>query len=192
MAIIHLRLTPLSRASGANAIAAAARHAATVLVDQRSGETYDFSTEAGLVHQEIIGPGGAGDWWRDRQNLWNAAEQREVRRNARVAREYQLALPHELSVTERTELARHWGRFIVERYGGVIDVTVHAPPADGDPRNHYAKMLATTRQVTSAGLGEKLGIEQQKGEQSGPKELRLLHQRWKLMIGAALRETIAV
>jgi hypothetical protein len=191
VAIIHLRLTPLSRASGANAVAAAARQAATVLIDRRSGETYDFSREPGLVHEEIIGPRGAGDWWRDRQSLWNAAEQSEVRRNSRVAREYRLALPHELSAAERIELARHWARYIVERYGCVMDVTVHAPPADGDSRNHYATMLATTRQVTPTGLGEKLGIEQLKGEQSGPKELRLLHQRWRVMIDAALRETNA-
>ena len=36
------------------------------------------------------------NWARDRQTLWNAAEVAEKREDARVAREYEVALPHEL------------------------------------------------------------------------------------------------
>lgn len=186
MAILHLRLAAVSRSSGANAVAIAARYAASTLIDQRSGQVYDFTHLADVVHQQILGPSDAGDWWRDRQILWNSAEQSEVRRDARVAREYQLGLPHELSPSGRIELAQRWAQFIAERYGNAVDLTVHAPPPDGDPRNHYAKLLATTRKVTATGFDAKVGIEQQNGEQSGPRELRLLHQRWKQMVKEVL------
>jgi uncharacterized protein YggU (UPF0235/DUF167 family) len=191
VAIFHLRITPMSRAKGANALQAAARYAATVLVDHRTGEKYDFSADPGVVHQEIIGPGNADCFWQDRQSLWTAAERAEERKDARVAREYEIALPHELSATERIELARRWGKFVVERYRNVVDLTVRAPPPNGDPRNHYAKLLATTRQVSAMAFGGKTGIELPSGEQSGPKELRLLHRQWKQFVSEALQASIA-
>jgi hypothetical protein len=187
MAIFHLRIALISRGRGANAIETAARYAATALIDQRNGEKHDFSTEVDVVHSEIIGPSGVGDWWRDRASLWNAAEKSEVRRDARVAREYQLGLPHEVCAAGRVGLARRWAQFICERYGIVVDVTVHAPPALGDPRNHCAKLLATTRQVTPTGLGAKVSIEKAHGEGAAPNELRLLHQRWRQMVDEILR-----
>lgn len=191
MAIFHLRLTVLSRANGVNAIQLAARYAATTLVDAGSGEVYDFRGEAGVVHQEIIVPEGCESPWQDRQSLWNAAELCENRKDARVAREYQIGLPYELLANDRIQLARCWGRFIVERYGNAVDLTVHAPPDGGDPRNHYAKVLATTRQVTLTGLGAKTGIELRDGEQAGPKELRFLHKRWKQLVSEALQANAA-
>lgn len=186
MAIFHLRITPLSRADGVNVIQTAARYAATVLTDHRTGERYDFTKVTGVVYQEIIGPGAGERCWPDRQSLWVAAEQAEKRRDARVAREYQLALPHELSATQRIELARRWGRFIAERYHIVVDLTVQAPPSEGDQRNHYAKVLATTRQVSAMVFGDKAGIELCSGAQCGPKEYRLLHRQWQQFIGDAL------
>src|SRR5471032_1454484 len=106
MAIFHLRLTALSRANGVNAIQLAARYAATVLANVGSGEVYDFRGEAGVVHQEIIVPEGCESPWQDRQNLWNAAELCENRKDARVAREYQIGLPYELLANDRIQLAR--------------------------------------------------------------------------------------
>jgi hypothetical protein len=191
MAILHLRLTPLSRLSGANAIETAARYAATVLVDQRSGQVYDFRAAAGVLHRELFGPESSASLWQNRQDLWNAAEQCEKRKDARVARDYQIGLPYELSATERIELARRWGRFLVERYGNAVDLTVHAPPDGGDPRNYYAKVLATTRQITPTGWGAKTGIELHDGAQAGPKELRFLHNRWKQLVSEALQVNAA-
>ena len=181
----------MSRAKGANAIEWAARYAATVLYDPRNRRTYDFSHLADVVHQEIIGPSEAGDWWRDRQALWQAVEWVEVRRNACVAREWQLGLPHELSSIIRIELARRWAILLVTRYGCAVDLTVHTPPPDGDPRNHYAKLLATTRQVSAVRLEDKTSIERNKGEKQGPKELRLLHQFWRQMVDEIMPWTMA-
>jgi MobA/MobL family len=192
MSILHLRVVSLSRAKGANAVETAARYAAVVLREQHTSAVYDFSTMGDVVYREIIGPAhDAHAWWRDREALWNAAEMHDRRSNARVAREWQLGLPHELTSAGHIELARCWGRFVVERYGSVADLSIHAPPPEGDARNHYAKLLTSTRAITATGFGEKVGIERQNGDQSGPKELRFLHQRWKLMVERAMTRLLA-
>jgi hypothetical protein len=190
MAIFHLRISSMSRASGASALQVAARYAAGVLVDHRTGEKYDFSEDTGVVHREILGPRDRVGFWQDRQSLWEAAEMAEDGKDARVAREYEIALPHELSDLERIELARRWARFLVERYGNVVDLTVRTAPRGGDPRSHYAKLLATTRRLSGEGLGAKTHIELRGGGQTGPKELRYLHQQWRRLVGEALRATV--
>src|SRR3546814_13387553 len=63
-------------------------------------------------------PTDAPEWAADRERLWNAAELAETRKNATVAREYEIALPVELSADERRVLALGLARAISERHGG--------------------------------------------------------------------------
>jgi len=60
-------------------------------------------------------------WARDRASLWNAAESAETRKNARVAREYLVALPVELSPPQRLELVRGFSQELSDRYGFAVD-----------------------------------------------------------------------
>src|SRR3546814_18584949 len=76
---------------------------------------------------------------------WNAAEQAERRKNWTVAREYEIALPAELSAGARRELALGLAREISERHGVAVDVALHAPGREGDHRNPHAHLLSTTR-----------------------------------------------
>ena len=98
MAIYHLSMKPLTRASGRSAVAAAAYRAAERLENERDGLVHDYTKRSGVEHAEIVLPAGAeAEWARDRSALWNAAEAAEKRKDARVAREIEVALPHELS-----------------------------------------------------------------------------------------------
>lgn len=186
MSILHLRLSVYCRSKGENAIEVAARYAAEALMDHSSGLVFDYRHEHGVVFQRILGPSWIAPWWNTRSALWNAAERAEVRRNARVAREYQIALPYELSSRGRIDLAEQWARYVVDRYGNVGDLTVQAPPVDGDPRNHFAKLLSTTRQVTVDGFGEKTGIERA-GFGVGRREYKALHEGWSEMVERQLQ-----
>ena len=61
----------------------------------------------------------------DRERLWNAVEASERRKDARLARETQLALPRELDREAQIELVRG---FVVEQMVGrgmVADVAIH-------------------------------------------------------------------
>ena len=154
VAIYHLSVKSVSRATGRSAPAAAAYRTGERIVNERDGMTHDYSHRTGVEQSFIVAPTGA-EWAYDRSALWNAAEAAEKRKDAKVAREYEVALPAELSAKGRADLARAFAAEIVERYGVAADVAIHAPGKDGDSRNHHAHILTTTRTVSADGLGVK-------------------------------------
>jgi hypothetical protein len=88
--------------------------------------------------------------------LWNAAEASEKRRDARVAREIEVALPHELSAEQRLDLTREFARELADRYGVAVDFAIHSPHGHTDVRNHHAHIMMTTRKVGADGLGREI------------------------------------
>ena len=162
MAIYHLSVKPVSRGVGRSSTAASAYRAAVRVADERTGETFDYTRKRGVEHAEILLPSATAadaDWARDRQQLWNAAERAEQRKDARVAREYEVALPYELNAAQRLELVRAFAHELADRHGCAVDLAVHAPHRAGDTRNHHAHLLTTTRAVATTGLTTKTDIE---------------------------------
>ncbi|GHD21169.1 Ti-type conjugative transfer relaxase TraA [Tianweitania populi] len=160
MAIFYCQMSVISRSSGRSAVAAVAYRSAGKLTNERDGLTHDYTHRGGVEHSEIVLPQGVGaEWAYDRAALWNAAEVAEKRKDARVAREFVLALPHELSAEKRLSLTREFAQDLAHRYGGAVDFAVHTPHRDGDVRNHHAHVLMTTRQITAEGLGDKTYLE---------------------------------
>ncbi|HEY4972225.1 MAG TPA: MobA/MobL family protein [Steroidobacteraceae bacterium] len=168
MAIFHLNIKSVSRGAGRSATAAAAYRAGERIRDERTGVLHNYSHRTDVSHTEILLPSAlsAADcaWATQRASLWNAAERAEHQRNARVAREFQVALPAELDAAQRLALVRTFARELAERHNVAVDLAVHAPRAGGDPRNHHAHLLATSRQVTAMGLGPKAGLDMDSGE----------------------------
>jgi len=155
MAIYHLSVKTIGRSAGRTATAAAAYRAAAEITDERTGEVHDYSRKRDVESATLILPEGVPEWANDRAALWNAAEQSETRKNSTVAREFEIALPSELSAEERQTLAHAFAREIVARHGCAADVAIHAPGREGDHRNHHAHILCTTRRLTPDGFGEK-------------------------------------
>lgn len=155
MASFHLAVKAISRSVGRSATAAAAYRAGVEITDERTGLVHDYTRKAGVEHREIVLPAGAPEWAADRAALWNAAEHAERRKDAKVAREYEIALPAELSAEERRGLALEFAGHISERYGVGVDVSIHAPGREGDQRNHHAHLLTTTRKIGPDGMGAK-------------------------------------
>lgn len=192
MAIPTFVITPMGRRQGRNAVAAAAYRSGSELTDVRTGVVHDYTKKQGVVHTEIVALDGITP--PDREQLWNAAESAETRKDGRIAREYLIALPHELDASQRVELTREVAREIVERYGVAVDIAIHTPDRGGDQRNHHAHLLATTRQLNHDGLGEKADIElsdkkrKSMGMGPGDAEVTLLRQRWQGLANAALEK----
>jgi ATP-dependent exoDNAse (exonuclease V) alpha subunit len=168
VAICHFDIRSISRGAGRSAIAAAAYRAGERLRDERTGLLHNYSRREDVNHKEILLPshlrGGDAAWATDRASLWNAAERAEPRRNSRVAREYQVALPAELDAERRVQLARTFAQELAERHNVAVDLAVHAPRAEGDQRNHHAHLLVTTREVSASGLGPKTGQDMHSDE----------------------------
>ena len=135
-------------------IAAAAYRAGIRLRCEQSGRVADYRSRRGVGHTEILFPAGGASWLADRERLWNCVEAMERRVDAQLAREVNLALPHELSDAQRLALLRGfvWEQFVAR--GMVADIAIHHPvPEKGDdPRNHHAHILLTLRQATAEGL----------------------------------------
>ncbi len=197
MAIFYLQISSISRGAGRRATAAAAYRAGERLRDERSGELHNYSRRRDVLHNEIFLPQPVGAapllWAHSRERLWNTAEHAEKRYNARVAREFQVNLPAELAPLERLGLARSFAREISERYRIAVDLAVHAPRAEGDPRNFHAHLLATTREVTPAGLGAKAGLDMDARERrkralpDHRQEFINVRERWATLTNEALR-----
>ncbi|QTQ83988.1 Ti-type conjugative transfer relaxase TraA [Agrobacterium tumefaciens] len=186
MAIYHLSTKPVSRSSGRSAVASAAYRCAVLLVNQRDGLVHDFTRKEGVEHKEIVLPEGhSADWAFDRSALWNAAEFAEKRKDARVAREFEIALPHELSPEGRLKAAQAFAQDLANRYGAAVDFAIHSPSEHGDIRNYHAHVLMTTRQVGKASLGEKTVLEHKNarllanGMATTDMQLRDIRQSWE-------------
>jgi Ti-type conjugative transfer relaxase TraA len=173
-------------------VASAAYRCAVLLTNQRDGLVHDFIRKEGVEHSEIVLPEGvSADWALDRSTLWNAAEFAEKRKDARVAREFEIALPHELSAEGRLKAARAFAQDLANRYGAAVDFAIHSPSEHGDIRNYHAHVLMTTRQVREAGLGGKTFLEHKNarllanGMATTDMQLRDIRQSWE---GIANRE----
>lgn len=143
MALYHLHAQAISRGRGESAVAAAAYRSGESLVDERTGETHDYSRRSGVEHSEIIASDQAPEWARDRAQLWNQAEQAERRKDAQVAREVEFALPAELSERERRSLVRGFVREQFVSRGMVADVAHHS----GKGKNPHAHVMLTMRRL---------------------------------------------
>jgi hypothetical protein len=175
-------------------VAAAAYRSGVALLDERTGITHDFTRRAGVVATEIVAPTDAGAFARNRETLWNAAEAAEKRKDARTAREWIVALPAELDAEQRANLAHDLACELVDRYGVVADVAIHAPSRDGDDRNQHAHILTTTRRIEGEALCEKCALElsdtKRKTLGLGPAadEISALRERWAELANAALKK----
>jgi ATP-dependent exoDNAse (exonuclease V) alpha subunit len=201
VAIYYLNVKSFGRNAGkrgSRATSGAAYRAGERIRDERTGAVYDHTGRNDVQHKEIVLPsrysslGLEINWARDRSTLWNAAERAEARKNARVAREYTVALPHELSHTQRVGLVQNFARELAERYKNAVDLVIHEPRSD--PRNYHAHLLTTTREVTEKGLGPKTTLElsgserHRRGLGRAIDELISIRERWATLANDALRE----
>jgi hypothetical protein len=153
VAIFHLTTKTFSRRDGQSAIAAAAYRSGDRLYDEQAGEEKLYTARRErIAWTGIFAPADAPDWARDRNDLWNEVERTEKRSDARLAREIEVGLPHELTEQQRQRLVTDFVRENFMRKGYVVDVAIHAPHGSADPRNHHAHLLITERTISADGF----------------------------------------
>src|SRR5215469_10254344 len=131
MALYRLQVTPITRVGGHSSVAAAAYRAGEKIRDDRTNELHNHSRRKDVTHSEILLPGDlAGEnmeWARNRASLWNSVEAAENRKNARVATEIQVTLPHELPPEARLAVVRTFSQEVANHYRVAVDLAVHDP-----------------------------------------------------------------
>ena len=155
--------------------------------DKRTGEVHDYSRKRGVTVSAAFFPSGVDCSWATKSEiLWNTAELAEKRKDARLGREIVLALPSELSPTERKALAAEMAQHVADRYGVAVDAAIHAPSRQGDDRNFHVHMLVSARRITSKGFGEK--ARELDDRERGPAEVEHLRAKWARLANRALEQ----
>ena len=190
LANYHLSVKKITRSSGRSAVAAAAYRSAELIYCEREGRTHDYTRKSGVEYLTIITPENAPAWAQERSSLWNHAEASEKRKNAATAREWEIALPAELDAEERQDLAFRFASDLVDRYGVVADVAIHAPHRDGDQRNHHAHILTTTRRIAEDGFTVK--TRELDDRKLGSQNIIDMRAHWAEMQNQALERSGAI
>jgi Ti-type conjugative transfer relaxase TraA len=148
MAIYRLSSKSIGRSSGKSSVACAAYRAGEKLHDQNIEKTFDYTKKQGVYHSEILLPENAKTALKDRQTLWNEIEKSETRANASLAKEYQLALPGEISHEEKVKLATEFAKTQFTEKGLCVDLAFH----DFEKENPHCHMMVTTRLINDQGI----------------------------------------
>jgi hypothetical protein len=110
------------------------------ITDKRTGEVHDFTKKKGVLHAQLIIPGGGTE---DRAAFWNRIEHHHKRGDAVVSREIEVSLPRELTSEQRKLLAVGYASELAKRYGVVADIALHEPDTvhdrdlERDPKKHW-------------------------------------------------------
>ncbi|MEE6692781.1 MobQ family relaxase [Lactiplantibacillus plantarum] len=140
MAIFHMSFQNISAEKMRSAVASASYRSGEKLFDQKEGRSY-FYARSVMPESFILTPKNAPEWASDREKLWNEVERKDRRANSRYSKEFNVALPVELSEDEQKELLT---KYVQENFvddGMVADVAIHRD----HPDNPHAHVMLTNR-----------------------------------------------
>lgn len=195
-----MRIRPVSRGGlGGDAVYCAAYRGGRSLWNERTGDLYKWNGREDVRDTGIVLPRAhANDpdyaWAKDPYTLWNAAEFAEIQHNSRVARDYMMILPEELTAEQRRDVAYRFAQMLADRYDNAIDVALH-DKRTGRARYYHAHLMGTTRQIGPHGLLQKTNAEITGRERHARRltttyqdEYRDIRQLWEHTLQAAVRE----
>jgi hypothetical protein len=175
MAIYHCTCKIISRGQGRSAVGAAAYRSGEKLYNEYDGIEHDYTKKGGVVYSEIMLCKNASKEYKDRSTLWNAVEQIEKSSKAQLAREYEVALPVELSREEQIKLVRDFAKENFVDNGMCVDFSIH----DKEDGNPHAHIMLTTRPIEQ---DNSWGVKQKKEyilDKNGQKQYDKKKQTYK-------------
>ena len=149
MAIYHCSVKTIGRSSGRSSVGSAAYRAGVKLYNEYDGMTHDYSKRKGVIYSEIILPENAPKEYLDRSKLWNAIEKVSIRKDARTAREIEVAIPIEFNRTEGLAVIKDYVNWNFVENGMCADIAIH-----DNNDNPHAHIMLTTRTVDGNGFGK--------------------------------------
>jgi len=145
----------ISRGEGQSSVNSAAYRHRKVFFDNRTGEVCGRKTahKKDLAFAQIFAPENTPpDLIVDSETLWNSVEASEKRKDARLSKEFKIALCADLTPEQNIELTT---AFVLEHFtkqGIIADVVIH----DINGHNPHIHIMGTTREVLSIGFGKKV------------------------------------
>ena len=152
MAIFHLDFKIVKRSEGRSSVAKAAYHARCRIIDERTGDTYDYSRRNDLYGHCILAPVNApAHIVKDSTALWNEVERVERQNNGQTARYFDVAIPAELKNDDKKKLVLEYCQKNFVDKGMIADIAFH----DLDSDNPHAHVMLTLKTIGSEGFGKK-------------------------------------
>lgn len=164
-------------------MAAGAAYRSGSAVEDDDGQVSDFSRKRGVAWTHIFAPDDAPDWMSDQQKLWNAVDRSETRKDARLAREFNVALPKELTREQQIGLIQDFVQeCFVERHRMVCDVALH-DKENGNPHFHLMHAL---RAAGPDGFSKTKATTKEQGDWYHKDQLREFRADWARHANLAL------
>ncbi|HFL8642467.1 TPA: MobQ family relaxase [Escherichia coli] len=154
MAIFHMSAQTISRSKGHSSVAAAAYRHGEKMTDEHTGEIHDYSKKKGVSDSVVLIPEGADKRFLKPEYLFNTIEKHEKRKDAQLAREFNIALPVEMTDEQKKALAIDFCNENFVKNGMIADIAFHKLDSD----NPHFHVMLTTRKLTpdGAGFGQKV------------------------------------
>ncbi|MDO7803351.1 MobQ family relaxase, partial [Pediococcus acidilactici] len=140
MAIFHISFQNISAGKMRSAVASASYRSGDKLFSDREQKNYFYKRDV-KPETFILTPKNAPEWANDRKKLWNEVEAKDRRANSRYAKEFNVALPIELSTEEQKELLTAYVQKNFVNAGMVADIAIHRD----NPDNPHAHVMLTNR-----------------------------------------------
>ena len=190
MAIYHLEAKVVSRGTGRSAVAASAYLSCSKILNDYDGVQHDYTRKKGLVWQEVFLPEFAPSEWKERGVLWNVVEENEKTKDSRLAREFVVALPIELSEAQWEKLLSDFisGTFVAD--GMCADVAIHDPHPPG--HNPHAELKEQAVGIDAAELIEaRLAVREEKEHSAVEKVKSAYSEKYDPMLMHDSRRDVA-
>lgn len=156
MESLHCHVNNLSRRKSdggeRSAVAAAAYISGSALWNAREDRETNFENRRDVSYSDIMVPPGSPDWALDREKLWNLVDATAKRKDARLAKTIEAALPRDIPLGQRVTLLREFVAPYVA-CGMVADIAIHD---DGTNHNPHIHILLTVRSLKPDGFGNKI------------------------------------
>ena len=147
MAIYHFEAKVISRGVGRSAVAASAYMSCSRIYNDYDGKQHDYTRKQGRIYEPVLLPPQAPPEWKDRSVLWNAVEEAEKTKDSRLAREFVVALPTELTKEENISLLTEYVQKNFVNDGMCADFCIN----DTDGHNPHAHIMLTVRPLDENG-----------------------------------------
>ena len=152
MAIYHLSFSILKRSDGKSSCYLSAYNTRSKIVDNRTGDVWDYTKKSGLDYHEVLLPKNGDKKYLDPAVLWNHLEDIEKRKDAQLSKYFDLAIPVELSREEKINLVKEYCHQNFVSKNIVCDISFHDLESD----NPHAHVMTTLRPMINGKFDKKL------------------------------------
>lgn len=153
MAIYHLSMRNISRNTGKSFFNFVAYINGEKLKDPESGRICNYESKDEVQATGIVLCDHAPQQWKNKEILWKDVLSYETKSNARLAKEFNGALPIELSDHQNIEIIKQFSERLAD-HGMCINWSFH-----NKQENPHAHFLCTTRLVDQSGNWEKQKVK---------------------------------